>query len=113
MKQLSNVSVLQHNIGMVENARFSLFVVEEEYGIQILLNVFVEMDGNGILKIVRDVRMDKFGMNLLFNACVLEEQSGMEHNAESFNNVETGKFGIQICGDVNALKTQEIMEFIA
>lgn len=64
MKILNNVYVLQHNIGMEDNVQLSPFVVVVEIGILKLSNVNVNLDLNGIPKIVLDVKMVKFGISL-------------------------------------------------
>ena len=64
MKILNNVYVLQHNIGVEDNVQLSPFVVVEDFGILKISNVNVNLDINGIHKIVLDVQMVKFGINL-------------------------------------------------
>lgn len=64
MKILNNVYVLQHNIGVEDNVQLSQFVVVVDYGILKLSNVNVNLDINGIHKIVLYVLMVKFGINL-------------------------------------------------
>lgn len=114
MPLLNNVSVLQLNIGMAGSAASGHNVVEEEFGIFILLSVNVGEDGTGILKIVCFVEMDKFGIKPNCSACVLGELFGMKSKVHVGPSriVETGKHGTQICGGANVLQIPSLMVFI-
>ena len=109
----SNVSALQLNTGMEDNAPLSRSVVEEEFWTFTHTNVSVGKAGIGIQKIVCIVNLDKFGTNLTYNAYVLEEPFGMMliKHAGLFKIAEMDKLGTQIYGDVNVLQTLITMAF--